>query len=1332
MLHSKVFKTLFVLPLLTALLSPAVLAETGETASSQEKTQADRVEGEWIVQFKQSKPYAKLSSRAINKLQKFERTEVQNSGQTLLVKGNDDQLTELKKELEKDPEVAFVEPNYRYYTTDVITKPNDPKIGQQWGLEQVSALQAWDTIRNWKGEMKESVTVAVIDTGIDLGHPDLKNRYIPGYSTLENSPDFTDDVGHGTHVAGIIAADTNNGKGIAGVSGVSPVKILPIRALGKRGGTSLSVAAGIERAIEAKVDVINMSLGGSGYSQLLRKTIKKATDQGILVVVAAGNANTNTDNYFPAGFSECLTVAAVNEKIKPSSFSNYGSAVDLAAPGEQILSTVLDDQYEQYNGTSMATPFVSAAAALVKLTHPDWGTEEIRNSLETSARDIGSSGFDAMTGHGLLDVNQAILAQQNVPLQVESPSFGSQVFGKVTMNLVIFDDSVRQVRLSTKEGNLLGTAQVKNKRATVTWDTSSLQSGRTSLIIEALDQSSSKRIGDAKEWVVIIRDQEKQGLGISVKKPSGEPANGTMVMLFKKNISFPVYQGYVNDQGQTFLPKLTLLPGETYGLYATYRDDVTGENYLQFYPVSSKTPSLTIDFGQTQPVQIELLNNGKSLIGDKNLEATLYLNPASSENGRILPFMNYQVEIKDGQVVLPRLAPGTYEVELQGSVGNQFHFMLNQKVEITKQNEKIAFELNDASKIDFTLPEWADSMMIAYGWIQVPYLPIHKSGSVFVTKEERGELSLLLQQKTKDKVWLYRINAFNLDTTRNRTVDLSKQPVIESRDYEHQKVTGGGYLYIPVDFKLSEDIYINSIYWMNASDWESLSAQHDLAPPASDKELTAQFLTVENGFVQGVPETNPFYFDGPETYLTDSKGNEVTRWKFAYESEIPNDSTLTDGFYQVNVDLSKVPLPIAVPRVKICDIEFVQSVPKVTVLDPNGQVFEDANLIVSDPETGEKLAHMGIIMAITGGKNPVLEFPQLVHGKPYRITIFGETKENGLVFFEREMLLPGGHSTLDLSQAPHRPNKVQINWEEKDDAVLISRKASDDGDQFLREFTPEFTGELWLEQGAYYSLLMRRSGEKPFAYSKELIISDSTEIQVEPDYNKLIKVQIEGSKPAHTDWLIGASLQITPEKGDRMFLLEADESQSVYVPSDQKEFQVVQSVTVDQGQVITVMDAKSRKSNDGYRLKVGGKLSAKISLQQKEYTPGDNAEFIVNVSDQYGNKVANGSVQVDDPLKDLDLPLVLTNKDDHEWELAYYDAEKKEYEKMNRQLIEPKIQLKKGDEIVLEESGYSFWTNPTLQLPDDLEPGTYEVVWSTLLPVELTATTQFEVKTKKQ
>ncbi|MGC5326235.1 S8 family peptidase [Brevibacillus sp. SYSU BS000544] len=1332
MLHSKLFKTLLVLPLLTAMFSPAVLAQTGETASSQEKTQADRVEGEWIVQFKQSKPYAKLSSQALNKLQEFERTEVQNSGQTLLVKGNDDQLTELKKELEKDPEVAFVEPNYRYYTTDVTSKPNDPKIGQQWGLEQVSALQAWDTIRNWNGEMKESVTVAVIDTGIDLGHPDLKNRYIPGYSTLENSPDFTDDVGHGTHVAGIIAADTNNGKGIAGVSGESPVKILPIRALGKQGGTSLTVASGIERAIEAKVDVINLSLGGRGYSQLLRQTIKKATDQGILVVVAAGNANTNTDNYFPAGFSECLTVAAVNEKIKPSSFSNYGSAVDLAAPGEQILSTVLDDQYEQYNGTSMATPFVSAAAALVKLTHPDWGTEEIRNALETSARDIGSSGFDATTGHGLLDVNQAILAQQNVPLQVESPAFGSQVFGKVTMNLVIFDDSVRQVRLSTKEGKLLGTAQVENKRATVTWDTNLLQSGRTSLIIEAFDQMSSKPIGDAREWIVVIRDQEKQGLGISATKPSGEPAKGTMLMLFKKNQRSPIYQGYVNDQGQTFLPKLTLLPGETYGLYATYKDDVTGENYLQFYPVTSKTTSLTIDFGQTHPVQIELMKNGKSLIGNNDLEATLYLNAVSDENRFLPAYVNYQVEIKDGQVVLPRLAPGTYEVELQGSVGNQYHFLLNQKVEITKQNGKITFDLNDASKIDFKLPEWADSMMIAYQWMQAPYLPIRKSGSVFVTKEESGELILLLQQKTKDKVWLYGVNALNLDTTRNRTVDLSKPPVIEYREYEHQKVTGGGYLYIPVDFKLSEDTYINSIYWMNASDWESLSAQHVLTPPASDKELTSQFLTVDNGFVQGDPETNPFYFDGPETYLTDSKGNEVTRWKFAYGSEIPNDSTLIDGIYQVNVDLSKVPLPIAVPRVKICDIEFVQSVPKVTVLDPNGQVFEDADLIVSDPETGEKLAHMGIIMVITGGKNPVLEFPQLVPGKPCRITIFGFTKDKGYVFFDHEMPFPGGHSTLDLSQAPHRPNKVQINWEEKDDSVILSRKITE-GDQFLREFTPEFTGELWLDQGTYYSLVMRNSGDKPFAQSKELIISpDSTEIQVEPDYNKLIKVQIEGSKPANTDWLIGTSLQITSEKGNMMFLLKADESQSVYVPADQKEFQVVQSVTVDQGQVITVMDAKSRKSKDGYRLKVGGKLSAKVSAQQQEYAPGDNAEFSVNVSDQYGNKVTNGNVQVDAPLKDLDLPLVLTNKGDHEWELAYYDIQKKEYEKISWQLIEPKIQLKKGDEIVLEESGYSFWTNPTLQLPDDLEPGTYEVVWSTPLPVELIATTQFEVKANKQ
>lgn len=1328
MLRSKVCKTLLVLPMLTGLMIPETWAQSGTATNQQQSSQSNRVDGEWIIGLKKSKSPGKLSTRLASKMDRIAKTaSVQENGETLVIKGNDQEIAKITKEMAQDPEVEFIEPNYRYYTTAVVKKPNDPDFNQQWGLEKVMAPQAWETVRNWKGPKKKSVTVAVIDTGIDLHHPDLKNRYIPGYNTLEDSSDYADDVGHGTHVAGIIAAGTNNGTGVAGLAGESPIKILPIRALGQRGGTSVSVAAGIEKAIEAKVDVINMSLGGTQYSHLLHNRIKQATDQGILVVVAAGNRSSSTDNYFPAGDSEAFTVASINASEEPSSFSNFGSAVDLAAPGENILSTFTNGEYQPLNGTSMATPFVSGAAALVKLTHPKWGPHEIRTALEKSARDIQSAGFDASTGHGLLNVNDAIQSQEQVAFEVESPAFGSEVFGQVKFDFNISDTEVKKLKVSASNKEL-GTVPVKNRKASLNVNTLELKPGRVTLTIKALTQSG-KQVGDTQEWVLVIRDEIKQGLGITVKTAKGEPAAGTLLMLMDKKSFNPVYQGYVNEQGQAFLPKLGLLPRDSYGLFASYKDDVTDETYTHFIEVTANTKPLTIDFGDTQPTQLDLRKDGHSLLGNKELQGTFYLRPLSDDFVFLNSF-SYQVEIKNGRLVSPRLAPGSYEVEVQGTIGNKEYFILSQQIEVTEKQASFAFDLDQAAQLDLKSPEWADTTMIAYDFFPAPYLPVAKNGKLYVNKGKESDVHFQIVQKQSDKVWLYRLNGFLGEIKGDRTLDLTQTPELKVREGGWPgkgTVSNGSYLFIPVDLMIGSEFHVSSTFWMNRTEWEAKNAEHLLAPPSRDKNSTPRLLSADNGLVMAGYDDEPFFFDGPELFMTDSSGNELARWRLEYETKVPDKPVLTNGLYGIHVDYSKVPLPLVTKQMKAYDVEVGHNFSKMTVLDPNGEPFKDADFIISDPETGEILDERWINPALFG-ENQSFHLSKLPAGKTYRFTIFGTTSDSELAFFQRDIQLQAGDMMVDLSKNEYKLQHMNIRWGGEDEYLLIMREVADDY-YFFRHLGTQIHS-IWLDKGTYALTKSRVKGSKPYVISEELTVSDdSSEIEMDPDYSQLVRVQIEGAQQKGTSWEIGIPFEFY--RGTQYVLVEADEQNSVYVQSGTKDLQVAQSVQADQGKTITLFKPKLREQNNSLRLKVDDQLRASFSKLEDQYQQGDRVSFTLKVSDSYGNQLDSGSVQIDDSAKDLDVPLVLKDSKDGKLAVAYFNASKKEYMYISQQEIMPRVQLKKGGKLILEEQSVQFWKDGSIELPEDIEPGTYQIIWSTNLPMELEVKAQITVSEKK-
>ena len=308
--------------------------------------------------------------------------------------------------------VEYAEPNYLSYALSI---PDDPYYSDQWNLRDIHVPQAWQVV---KGD--NTVVVAVVDTGVSLTHPDLKEVLVPGYNFVSNNADPMDNYGHGTHVAGIIAAETNNSIGVAGVDwgGKFSTKIMPIKVLNSKGiGDDYQVAEGIVYATLHGAKVVNLSLGGSDFSVTEQKACQYAYENGVVLVAAAGNDNENSLDY-PAAFSTVIPVSAVGPNNTRAYYSNYSSDVIYAPGGEMhydgdpngIISTYYatattpHNTYAYLQGTSMAAPHVSAVAALM-ISKGITGPNNIWNILKKTSTKIGAS---SEYGYGLLNAYNAV------------------------------------------------------------------------------------------------------------------------------------------------------------------------------------------------------------------------------------------------------------------------------------------------------------------------------------------------------------------------------------------------------------------------------------------------------------------------------------------------------------------------------------------------------------------------------------------------------------------------------------------------------------------------------------------------------------------------------------------------------------------------------------------------------------------------------------------------------------------------------------------------------------------------------------------------------------
>jgi thermitase len=315
----------------------------------------------------------------------------------------DADVTQTLAQLRRDGDVEFASVDT---TMRAAWMPNDPMIGQQWLVSLIGMPEAWDVTRG-----SSDVIFADVDSGVDASHPDLAGRVLPGRDFVANDYDARDEHGHGTHVAGIAAASANNSMGVAGVA--PSVKILPVRVLNASGsGYSSGVAAGIVWAADQGADVINLSLGSASGASEIAYAVDYAASKGAVVVCAAGNDSRGSLSY-PARYDACLSVGATTSTDDRASFSNYGTGIDVVAPGQSILSTTPGNQYASWSGTSMASPVVSGVAAL--LASKGLNRSQIINAIQTTAKDLGAAGYDTVYGHGRVDAARALGAPVTTP-----------------------------------------------------------------------------------------------------------------------------------------------------------------------------------------------------------------------------------------------------------------------------------------------------------------------------------------------------------------------------------------------------------------------------------------------------------------------------------------------------------------------------------------------------------------------------------------------------------------------------------------------------------------------------------------------------------------------------------------------------------------------------------------------------------------------------------------------------------------------------------------------------------------------------------------------------
>jgi len=430
-------------------------------------------------------------------------------------------LEQVQAELEKSGLAAFVEKDY---LAEGAAVPNDPSYASQWYLAKINASMAWDVSRGNSGEV-----VAVVDSGVDSTHPDLSGKLAAGWNFLAANEDTSDVLGHGTAVAGAVAAMTDN---LAGISGLAwNNRIMPLVVLNSSNYASYSnIAAAIIWAADHGARAINVSIGGTSASSTLQSAVDYAWSKGAVVFASAMNSATSTPAY-PAACDKVVAVASTTESDTLASFSNYGTWIDVTAPGTSILTTRRGGDYSYWQGTSFSSPLVAGAAALMWSANPKLSPSALVDLLRANTDDLGAPGFDATYGYGRLNAYKAVQAALSSvsydtsppSVAISYPASGATVAGAIQVQGSATDNvAVTKVEFYV-DGQLAGSSTLA--AFSFGWNTAAVSNGSHTLAVKAYDGAGN--VGSASLQVNVNNASPADTTPPTVAITS--PANGSTV-----------------------------------------------------------------------------------------------------------------------------------------------------------------------------------------------------------------------------------------------------------------------------------------------------------------------------------------------------------------------------------------------------------------------------------------------------------------------------------------------------------------------------------------------------------------------------------------------------------------------------------------------------------------------------------------------------------------------------------------------------------------------------------------------------------------------------------
>jgi len=398
----------------------------------------------------------------------------------------------MAQQLALDPSVEFAEVDRRVPVQ--VTTANDPYYANAWHLAKIGAPTAWDTAKG------DGVVVAIIDSGVDSTHPDLAGKLVPGWNLYDNNSNTSDVYGHGTEVAGVVGALSNNSLGVTSVAWNT--KLMPVRVSMTDGSAYLStIANGITWAADHGANIANCSFATLTGSSTIQNAANYMRSKGGIVVVAAGNYGTldSTPNT-----TAMISVSATDSNDALTSWSSYGPYVDVAAPGAGIWTTTNGGGYAAVSGTSFSSPMTAAVLALEKSANPALSNTQLESILESTAVDLGTPGYDYYFGYGRINaaaavaaaaatvvINTTPVADTTAPTtSIASPTGGTTVSGTVSVS-VSASDNVGVTRVDLYAGTTL-VGSVSALPYTFSLNTKNFANGSLNLIAYAYDQAGNK------------------------------------------------------------------------------------------------------------------------------------------------------------------------------------------------------------------------------------------------------------------------------------------------------------------------------------------------------------------------------------------------------------------------------------------------------------------------------------------------------------------------------------------------------------------------------------------------------------------------------------------------------------------------------------------------------------------------------------------------------------------------------------------------------------------------------------------------------------------------